>query len=403
MAIVAAVGPDGTERSASDLGGREATGWQAHLLLLIACLPILGMLVIAPVLPDMQRHFAAVPGVEFLVPFVLTAPALMIVLVSPFAGRIAGVLGRKRALLAALYLYLFAATAPLYLNSLLAILLSRLCVGVAEALLMTVSTMLLGDYFLPARRDRYLAYQVIYTSVSAVLFLLLGGMLGESGWRTPFVAYSVAMLLIPCVHTIIWEPSAQVQGVTAGTAKLPWAKLTPIYALTFFAGGCMTLVGVELGYVIEAVGVTSSVVKGIGAAVNSAGIAIGAALVSAIVARRLGHLIVAFILCAIGYALMGSVPQVGVVIAGGGIAGMGAGFYLGWLLSAVNAPLSFNTRGRGVGLWMASYFLATVVAPASAVALSGPLGGIQPAMLPFAGLMVMLSLVAPWSLKNRAS
>ncbi len=382
---------------APDCTGRQATSLQAHLLLVIACLPILGMLVIAPVLPEMQRAFAGVPGVAYLVPLVLTAPALMIVIVSPLSGRIAGLLGRRNALIGALILYLVFATAPLWLTTLPAILISRLGVGIAEAILMTVSTMLLGDYFEADRRDRYLAYQVIYTSVSAVIFLIIGGMLGEAGWRTPFTAYFAALAILPATIFFIWEPigAALTSSRAKRPASVPWRAILPICAITFFAGGCMNLVSVDLGYLIEAAGVTATTVKGVGAAVNSGGIAIGAALYSVVATRpRNAHLAAAFVVSATGFLLLALASSLSGIIAGGAVAGLASGFYLAWLLAAVNRPLSFETRGSGVGLWMTAYFFATIFAPLSVVALGGLIGGIRNAMLVFAGLMLALALAS---------
>ncbi|MDX3899727.1 MAG: MFS transporter [Sphingobium sp.] len=384
-------------------GGRQPGAIEAHLLLMIACLPILGILVIAPVLPDMQRHFAATQGVGYLVPLALTAPALMIVLISPFAGKIAVAFGRKRALVAALCLYLLAATAPLWLGSLWAIIASRLVVGAAEALLMTISTMLLGDYFEPRRRDRYLGYQVIYTSVSAILFLVIGGVLGEAGWRTPFAAYAVTLFMIPLAAFMLWEPLAPVQEEHANSGSaIPWRIVLPICLVTFVAGGCMNLVAVDLGYLLEAVGTVGSTMKGLGAAANSAGIAIGAAAFSLLAGRhRIWHVASAFALGAIGFVAMAKGPGALGVIVGGTLAGIASGFYLGWLLAAVNRPLNFDNRGRVVGLWMSSYFLATVVAPASAVAFSALLGSLRNAMLIYAVALAALAVLAHAVLRER--
>jgi MFS family permease len=48
-------------------------------------------------------------------------------------------------------------TAPVWLNTLPQIVVSRGLVGVAEAAIMTCSTTLIGDYFTAERRGRYLA------------------------------------------------------------------------------------------------------------------------------------------------------------------------------------------------------------------------------------------------------
>jgi hypothetical protein len=66
----------------------SGTGHRLRLTLLMAgaCLPILGAVLIAPVLPMMHDHFAHVPGVDALVPMALTVPALSLALLAPFAG-----------------------------------------------------------------------------------------------------------------------------------------------------------------------------------------------------------------------------------------------------------------------------------------------------------------------------
>src|SRR6478735_3167279 len=80
--------------------GPERTAGLAQLILLLAgsCMSVLGAVLIAPVLPQMSDTFAGTPGVEVLVPIVLTVPALLIGLAAPFAGIVVDRLDRKRLL-----------------------------------------------------------------------------------------------------------------------------------------------------------------------------------------------------------------------------------------------------------------------------------------------------------------
>lgn len=89
----------------------------AAVLMAGSCLPVLGAVLLAPVLPRMQDHFAGVPGSAALVPVVLTVPALALAVLAPFAGVIVDRLGRKRLLVAATILYALFGTAPLWLDS----------------------------------------------------------------------------------------------------------------------------------------------------------------------------------------------------------------------------------------------------------------------------------------------
>src|SRR5579884_99715 len=112
---------------------RQAGTPELILLLAGSCLPVLGAVLIAPVLPRMAEHFSATPGVGVLVPVVLTVPALLIGFTAPFAGLVADKVDRKRLLLIAMAGYAVVGTAPLYLGSLAAILASRVLLGACEA------------------------------------------------------------------------------------------------------------------------------------------------------------------------------------------------------------------------------------------------------------------------------
>ena len=171
----------------------------AALLMAGSCLPILGAVLLAPVMPRMQDHFQAVPGNAALVPLMLTVPALSLALLAPFAGVIVDRLGRKRLLVAATILYALFGTVPLWLDSLYGIVASRVLLGVAEAAIMTCCTTLIGDYYTGRLRDRYLALQTMCASASATVFFVVGGALGTIGWRAPFWLYVVGLLLAPAM------------------------------------------------------------------------------------------------------------------------------------------------------------------------------------------------------------
>src|SRR3954452_988020 len=187
--------------------GRAAGRAQALVLLLSSCLAVLGAVLLAPVLPAIQDAFESTPGVEALAPVVLTAPALVLGLTAPFAGRIVDRLGRKRLLVGALVVYAVVGTAPLYLPSLQLIVASRVLVGLTEAAIMTCCTTLLADYFHGSQRERYFGLQVIFTTVAATVFFGVGGALGGENWRAPFWLYAVSLPLAFLAARYIWQPA----------------------------------------------------------------------------------------------------------------------------------------------------------------------------------------------------
>ncbi|AYC43808.1 MFS transporter [Streptomyces griseorubiginosus] len=188
--------PVAPEHAAHAPEGRRAGPAQLGLLLAGICLPVLGSTLIAPVLPQMQRHFAATPGNDVLVPMVLALPGLFLALTAPLAGFFADRTNRKLLLLTAMGLYSVVGSAPLYLGPLPAIAASRVLLGACEGVILTCCTTLIGDYWSGARRAKYLSLSTLASSLAATVFLALGGLLGVSGWRTPFWMYVLPLLLV---------------------------------------------------------------------------------------------------------------------------------------------------------------------------------------------------------------
>lgn len=181
----------------------------AWLLLLCGCMSVLAAVVIAPVLPQMQEHFSATENVEFLVPMALTAPGLVIALLSMVVGIVADRTGRKNMLVAGLLMYAAFGVAPVFIESLPTIIGTRIGVGLAEAIIMTASVALIGDYYSGVQRERYLALNTTLSSSSAVIFIAIGGALGEFGWRTPFMVYSISIVLALWALVVLWEPKRE--------------------------------------------------------------------------------------------------------------------------------------------------------------------------------------------------
>ncbi|WP_046728857.1 MFS transporter [Streptomyces humi] len=354
-----------------------AVSGPAHLLrvtLLMAgsCLPILGAVLIAPVLPRMQDHFASVPGAEALVPLALTVPALSLALLAPFAGVIVDRLGRKRLLVVATLLYAVFGTAPLWLSSLGAIIASRALVGVAEAAIMTCCTTLIGDYYTGRRRVRYLALQTMCASASATVFFVLGGAAGSAGWRVPFWVYAVSLVLAPLMATALPGPAvpgAAVPGTVAGGGAavgrraFPWRRLGGICALTFFGAMVFYTVPVEMSYLLDDLGVTSSAVIGLATAVASAA-TVGGAVTFARLRRAPDRMLPAVLaVCAAGFGLMFLAGSAPLLVVGAVVNCVGTGMLLPALLTGAMSRLAFEDRGRGTGLWTAAFFGGEFVCP----------------------------------------
>ncbi|SEF01546.1 Predicted arabinose efflux permease, MFS family [Streptomyces sp. 3213] len=384
----------------------------AHLLrvtLLMAgsCLPILGAVLIAPVLPKMQDHFASVPGAKALVPLALTVPALALALLAPFAGVIVDRLGRKRLLIVATLLYAVFGTAPLWLDSLGAIIASRALVGVTEAAIMTCCTTLIGDYYSGRRRVKYLALQTMCASASATVFFVLGGAAGSAGWRVPFWVYAVSLALAPLMATALTSPAPRTatedtSTPITGQRAFPWRQLAGICALTFFGAMVFYTVPVEMSYLLDDLGVENSGVIGLATALASAA-TVGGAVTFARLKRSPDPILPAVLaVCAAGFGMMFLAGNPPLLVLGAVVNCVGTGMLLPALLTSAMSRLAFEDRGRGTGLWLAAFFGGEFVCPLVLLAGESAVGSLAGAV-GVLGLFAALVAAGLWASRRRAA
>src|SRR5271154_6153476 len=131
---------DSFKQSRSTAALRTPGMIQAMLLLSTSSLAVIVTTVLGPSVPQMQRHFAAIAGVDYLVPISVTVPMLVMAVVSILAGAAGDRLGRKRILVWGLVCYGVVGTAPLWLSSLYDIIGSRFLLGILDAMIVTSGT-----------------------------------------------------------------------------------------------------------------------------------------------------------------------------------------------------------------------------------------------------------------------
>jgi MFS family permease len=340
---------------------------------------VLGAVLLTPVIPQLLEAFGGSP----LVLLIISAPALMIAIFAPFAGQIADRVGRKNLLIGAMFVYAIVGTAPIWLPAELPlILISRLLVGVCEAAIMTCCTTLIADYFSGDRRNRYFGLQAVFTTISAVVFILIGGILGGTGgWRTPFFVYAIALIIVIPMFFVLWEPkkteAQKAEAAAQAKARIPWGMLALPLVVTLFGGFAFFVVLAEPPVIYAGLGLTDA--QAIGPI--SAAAAVATAILSLLFARlaRLGAKVllpIAFGAMAVGYLIVwfagngGSLPG---VIAGVIVASAGTGLLLPTLIAWSVGRIPFASRGRSTGVWTSAFFLGQFLTPILIGALTGAL------------------------------
>lgn len=350
---------------------------QLILLLAASSMPVLGAVLIAPVLPLIAQHFASVPGVEVLVPIVLTIPALVIGLTAPFAGQLVDRLGRLRVLQVGMVGYAVAGTAPLWLDGIGAIIASRVFVGVFEAGIATAAITLIGDYW-KEKRDRYIGLQATTASLAGVVFIALGGALGVGGWRAPFWVYAIALVLVVPMTWLLWSPQRSAEPADPRSVRVPWRALAAPCGVTLFGGVVFYILIVQLSTVLTSIGITSTATTGLLTGVLAIAIAVGAALYGrfASLGRRV-LLPVEFATSGLGLVIVFASSNVTVVMVGAVITGFASGLLFPTLISWVLDNVEFSQRGRGTGLWTGTAYVGQFLSPLVVAGLAVFTGGLQ--------------------------
>lgn len=376
-------------------GIQSAGTRQGVILLLASMMPIMAIISLVPVLPLLFKEFAGVSGSAFLVPMALTIPALCVALFSPLAGWLSDRLGRKHLLIGALVLYAGFGIIPWFLTDLFQIIGARIALGITEAVIMTVATVMIGDYFEGARREKWIALQVGFGSIAAIILIAVGGGLGELlGSRGPFLLYLLALPIALAAAVILFEPTIKSTAGNGIKAKFPFKAVMPLILTTIGVGIIFYSIVVQLGPVLGLSGEVSPATIGMIGALTNIAVAVGSVLFNKFkqnVGPRL--LIVGLVLAAVGYAGISMSTTLVLLAAFAILACIGSGMLLPNMLTWTMNSLPPEMRGRGMGMWTGAFFLGQFAAPIVTASIVPMTGGLAQAFLAYAIIIAVAAII----------
>ena len=375
---------------------------QGVILLLPVTLAVMGIAVLVPVVPQLMAHFKNVPNSQYLIQGgVLTMPALCITLFSPLAGWLADRFGRRRILILAMVAYGVLGVAPIVLDNLFAIVGSRVGVGLCEAVVMTVSTTLISDYFKGRAREQWLASQTAVASLSALALIAIGGFLGSVyGWRGPFGVYLFSVVLAIALWLFTWEPAAEAPAqaeIVPGTSGglFPWARMSGICAITLFASVMFYTIQTQSSLALTSLGVQEPARLGLFTAVASLGVPLGTFVFRAVTRLPIALLLsTEFAIIGIGFVLMGRAADAQHFVMAAALNQLGCGMILPTLLTWATRGLAFEIRGRGNGVWQATFAVGQFLSGMTVTFLGAHVGGLLPAFIALGVANIVMAILA---------
>jgi MFS family permease len=365
-------------------------------LLFPITLSVMAALFVAPIAPKIAETFArtgayAPDDLGWYIGWIITVPSLCVALFSIPAGWLGDRVGRRRMLIWSMAIYTILGVLPYFLNDLKTILISRIALGIVEAMLMTLSTTLIGDFFKGDSRNRWLAAQTGVASTTAIIAIFIAGIIGKDDWHNVFLLYLAPAFFLLLVVLFTWEPEESEylanKDKQGRWSDIPWRLMGIICLITLFGSVMFYTVQIKLSDALNALGVTlpdgsyDSARGGMLTALASICVPVGT-ICFWWASPRLSlksMFLVEFGLMGVGFLLMANLTNPLSFALAAGINQVGAGMLLPTLLTWAVSRLSFEVRGRGTGLWNATFALGQFVCNNAAVPIiMGFTGGIIP-------------------------
>jgi len=216
-------------------------------LLLISMMTMMSNVAVVTILPHLSEIYSTIDHIEFLSRMMITLPSLAIAILAPFLGTLVYKYGKRRSAIVGLILFSATGTAGLYLDSIYAILVSRFLLGIAIAILMIVSTSLIGDYFKDEERHKFMGLQSAFVSMGGIFFIVGGGMLSDLNWRYPFAIYGIGFIILIFAVKYIIDYSYQSNIVDEEEVN---HRLYPIYIMAFILMAIFYILPTQFPYLM---------------------------------------------------------------------------------------------------------------------------------------------------------
>ena len=366
---------------------------QGLTVIIAGFLPILAIVSMFPAIPAIIGHFAPTdPAAGTKVPSMVTAPGLTIALVAMFAGVLVDRFGRRTLLLISTFFYGIIGAAPFFLEHLDAIYASRLLLGLCEAAILTTINTLIADYWPEEGRRKWLTLQgLVGPGLSSVMIFFAGTMTAWR-WNGIFLLYLLALPIFAAMLRYMYEPASDTtarrmlgmneDGVAA--PGFPWRAMAGIAGLTLFSSAIYYVFIVNGAAVWTELGVSDPQSIGQITALPTLFILAGASLFWLLGNRGVSSpvLIAIFLgFLGAGLAVMGLTRGWQGMILGMALQQTGAGMAIPTLIAWAQSQLPFQHRGRGMGIWTATFFFGQFSSPLLVSVLRGSLGTMQAAFL----------------------
>jgi MFS family permease len=230
---------------------------------------------------------------------------------------------------------------------------------------MTIVITLIADYFEGAERQKFVGIQVAFMSIGGILFIGLGGILADIGWRFPFLIYLFSLPIIPLTFFFLYEPAIEHkttdQIIKLKPPRIIWLLLgnVMIMWILFF------MIPVQIPFYLKEIGVEKNALIGLAIALSTAFSAVSSFSYSKLKNKFSFRTIfsMGYLLLAISFVLIAVAKSYSLVALATIVGGFGMGMMIPntnmWVMK-VTAP---EIRGKVIGGLTTFWFFGQFISP----------------------------------------
>lgn len=343
---------------------------QGFTMIIAAFLPVFAIVAMFPVVALIIGHFHDDPNAAIKVPAMVTAPGYAIALLSPFVGVLVDRFGRRRLLLVCTFFYGMAGTAPLLLENLDTIIVTRVLLGVCEAGILTIVNTLIADYWDDRRRRNWLMLQgMVGPALQPIVFILVAAV-AATRWNGGFFVYLIAFPIFISMYFFLFEPGKDQLPTMENDAhrdapgRFPLGQAAIVGGMTLFASVLYYVFIVNGSIAWKEIGVVDPMDVSKATVIPALFIVAGSVLFR-IVSRYNNAVQIAVFLGLLGIGLSGiglarTIPAMQASLI---VQQTGAGMAVPALIAWAQGKFGFAHRGRGMGVWSSAFFLGQAISP----------------------------------------
>jgi MFS family permease len=374
----------------------------------VGAMGTLGFAITSPLLPDLATELGVSRGAIGLVQAAVSLPGILF---SALIGYLADRLGRRRVVLAALFLFTLCGMAGFVARSYWMLIAVRFCQGVGTSGILGVGIVLIGDSFTGAARTRAMGINVTGLTVVAMTGPALAGQIAAGGVFRPFLIFGIGLPLAAWASRMPPDPQRRHVAPPLRHLAASVHAMRAAGTLHDFLGLLVaTLAGV---FVLHGLGFTVTPLYAdevFGTPVQTRGLVVAAFQSGTVVAalgvgrllERFGTIRMfsgAFWLMTVGAAVAGLAPTVWVLAAGLTVAGAGFGVFTPQAQSYAADVGGTEHRGLTVLLWVTVVRSAQFLGPPVGSVMSERTGPRSVFLAASAGIAI---LAATWRPLRRA-